>query len=60
MTSVSVNIGKYRRSDSSTLTIIVCRRAPATVLLVRPVLRASALLRKVRSDSLLVPATGLL
>src|SRR5207253_8980929 len=60
MTLMNVNVGRYRRSDCSTLTIIVCRRAPTGVLLVRPVLRASAAPRSVRSASLLVPAAGLL
>src|ERR1035438_7692479 len=46
MTPASVNLGKYRRSDSSTLTMIVWRRAPTKVLLVRPVLRASAGVRR--------------
>src|SRR5476651_1673132 len=58
MTRVSVNSGKYRRSDSNTLTRIVCRRAPTNVLLVRPAARAPAGFRSVRSDSLFVPATG--
>ena len=58
ITPASVNFGRYRRSDSSTLTMIVCRRAPTSVLLVRPVLRAWAGLRSVRSASLFVPATG--
>src|SRR5438105_4382642 len=53
----SVNADRYRRSDSSTLVTIVCRRAPGTVLLVRPVLRALAGLRSVRSASLFVPPT---
>ena len=58
MTPASVNFGRYRRNDSSTLTMIVCRRAPTSVLLVRPVLRAVAAPRNVRSASLFVPATG--
>ena len=41
-----------------TLTRIVCRLAPGSVLLVRPVLRAVAAERSVRSASLFVPATG--
>src|ERR1035441_10769409 len=49
MTLVSVNSGKYRRSDSNTLTIIVCRRAPTNVLLVRPASRAPAGFRSVQS-----------
>ena len=58
MMLVSVNVCKYNRNDSNTLTIIVCRRAPTGVLLVRPVFRAVAAPRKVRSASLFVPDTG--
>jgi hypothetical protein len=43
-----VKAGRYKRSDSNTLTTIVCRRAPTTVLLVRPVLRAAAAPRAFR------------
>jgi hypothetical protein len=58
ITLPSVNVARYSRSDCSTLVRIVCRRAPLGVLLVRPVLRASAGPRSVRSASLFVPATG--
>ena len=54
----SVKVERCWRSDSSTLTTTVRRRAPRSVLLVRPVLRASAALRSVRSPSLFVPGTG--
>ena len=40
VTLASVKVFKYTRNDSNTLVMIVCRRAPAVVLLVRPVSRA--------------------
>src|SRR5262245_12663966 len=36
---LSRNVGRYTRSDSSTLTIIDCRRAPTVDLFARPVSR---------------------
>lgn len=55
-----VNVWVDGTGTSKTLLTIVCRRAPTIVLLVRPVSRASAGPRKVRSASLFVPAAGLL
>ena len=55
----SVKLGKYCRSDSRTLLITVCRRAPGTFLFVRPVSRACAGPRKTCSAGLLVPGTGI-
>ena len=40
ITVASVKVGNCCRNDSKTLVMIVCRRAPANVLLVRPVLRS--------------------
>ena len=59
ITVLSVYAGRYSRSDYKTLVTIVRRRVPAAVLLVRPVLRASAGFRSVRSASLFVPPTGM-
>ena len=60
MMLASVKVGKYRRSDSSTLTMMsFARHVPTAVLLVRPGSRSSwAGPRSVRSASLLVPDTG--
>jgi hypothetical protein len=54
ITVASVNRFKYNRSDSSTLVTIVWQRAPESDLFVRPVFRACAGFRSVRSASLFV------